>query len=262
MMFRELFKCDKPIIGVVHLEPLPGSPLHKLRMDEIIELALGDAKALYNGGVDGIIIENYGDAPYYPRRVPPVTVAAMAIIVEHIVKAVDIPVGVNVLRNDWRSSLSIAHVTGASFIRVNVLSGSYITDQGYIEGEAHLLQRLKACLNSRVKVFADVDVKHAGRIVSRPLEDEARDLSERSLADAIIVTGEATGKPPRIEKVRIVKKAVGRKPVIVGSGVNPENIGSYLRVCDGFIIGTYFKSGRRVDVEKVRTIVSRVKHSS
>ncbi len=261
-MIKELFKCDKPVIGVVHLEPLPGSPLHRLRMDEIVKLALDDARALYSGGVDGIIIENYGDVPYYPGRVPPVTTAAMAVIVEHVVRAVDIPVGVNVLRNDWESSLSIAHVTGASFIRVNILSGSYITDQGYIEGEAHLLHRLKASLNSRVKVFADVDVKHAGRIVPRPLEDEARDLSDRSLADAIIVTGEATGRPPRVEKVKIVKKAVGEKPVIVGSGMNPENIGSYLQVCDGFIVGTYFKSGRRVNVEKVRTIVLRVKHSS
>ncbi len=261
-MIRELFKCDKPLIGVVHLEPLPGAPLHKLKMDEIIETALDDAKALCNGGVDGIIIENYGDAPYYPRRVPPFTVAAMAIIVRHVVKAVDIPVGVNVLRNDWRSSLSIAHVTEASFIRVNILSGSYITDQGYIEGEAHLLQRLKRYLNSRVKVFADIDVKHAGRIVQRPLEDEARDLSERSLADAIIVTGEATGKPPRIEKVKIVKEAVGDKPVIVGSGLTPENIASYLRICDGFIVGTYFKRGRRVNIEKVKALVSMVKQSS
>lgn len=256
-----LFKVHKPIIGVVHLPPLPGAPRHYLPMKDIVEMALKDARSLQEGGVDGILLENFGDAPYYPDRVKPITVAAMSFIAANIVKAIDIPLGINVLRNDAVSALSIAYIVGGKFIRVNVLTEAMITDQGIIQGKAYEVLRLKKILNSDVKIFADVHVKHATPIVNKSIESSARDLVLRGLADAVIVTGEATGAQADMEKVLRVKRAIPETPVFVGSGVNKDNISHYLKVCDGVIVGTSLKVDGRienpVDVNRVKELVSR-----
>jgi len=263
MRLEELFKVSKPIIGVVHLKPLPGSPRYKGSMDEILDRALSDAKALEEGGVDGVIIENYGDAPYLPGKVGPETVASMAIVTREVVKQLSIPVGVNVLRSDGEAALAIAATCGASFIRVNVYTGVYVTDQGLIEGRSHAIMRAKAMLKADVKVFADVAVKHAASLAQRPLIDEALDSVERGLADAIIITGARTGQPPSLKELIELKEALRDVPVIVGSGVNEENVVELLRVADGAIIGTYFKRGgiieEEVDTSRVARLISIVK---
>jgi len=184
MRLEELFEVERPVVGVVHLKPLPGSPRYSGSMEEVLEWALRDARALEEGGVDGMIVENYGDAPYLPGRVGPETVASMAVAVREVVRSVSVPVGVNVLRSDGEAALAIAAACGAPFIRVNVYVGAYLTDQGVIEGRSYAIARLRAALKADVKVFADVAVKHAVSLSARPLVEEALDAVERGLADA------------------------------------------------------------------------------
>lgn len=223
--------------------------------------AIADALALKKGGVDGILVENFWDMPY--KKVPddPETIAAMAVAVREVVKSTGLPVGVNMLRNGGVQALCVAHTTGARFIRVNVPTEVFVTDQGIIEGIAAELLRKRKYLGSDVKILADVHVKHAKPLYERPITSSAKDLVERGLADAVIVSGARTGEPPILEDLKAVKEAI-EVPVFVGSGLNMENVESYLSIADGAIVGTYFKRDGRirepVDVGRVAVFIRTV----
>jgi membrane complex biogenesis BtpA family protein len=246
----------KPLIGMLHVPALPGSPLNKLGFDPIVNRVLTDAKVLADGGIDGLILENFGDVPFYPRRVPPHTVAFMAVLAREVRARVDLPLGVNVLRNDCASALAIAAAVAAEFIRVNIHTGARLTDQGVIEGVAHRLLRYRKLLACDVKIFADVDVKHSAPLAFRELNDEVEESVGRGCADGIIVTGSATGKQTSLEDLTRAKTAARGTPVLAGSGVDIRNAASVLAVADGLIIGTAFKrdgvSTNPVDPDRVR----------
>ena len=253
----------RPVIGMVHLLPLPGAPRFGGDVGAIRYAALRDAEALASGGVQGIMMENFGDVPFYPGRVPAAVLAHVTAIAAEIRRRVDVPLGINVLRNDGQSALAVAHAVGAAFIRVNVLSGARVTDQGIVQGIAHDLLRERAQLGAAdVKILADVDVKHSAPLAPRPLVDEVNDTIERGLADAVIVSGAGTGKPTDPRHVRTVKDAAGETPVFIGSGISAATVEQF-DAADGFIVGTAFKRGgdvaAPVDVGRVREFVALVK---
>lgn len=257
----------KNIVGMVHLLPLPGAPRYGGSMQQVLDRATRDARALADGGVDGIIVENYGDAPFFPDVVPPVTVAALTRAIEEVQRAVRLPIGVNVLRNDAASALSVAVVTGAQFIRVNVHTGALLTDQGWIAGRAFETLRLRETLGTPVAIYADVLVKHAVRPAGLTIEDAARDAFLRGGADALIVSGTATGAPADIEDVRRVRHALPDAPIWIGSGVTVASVAALLEVADGVIVGSAFqrdgRAGAEVVTDQVRRLVdvARRKHS-
>ncbi len=230
------------LIGMVHLGPLPGSPRFGGNLDAVLEAARRDARTLAETGFDAVLVENFGDAPF-EVEVQPITVSAMTRAVEAVRSAIDIPVGVNVLRNDAIAALSIAATTGATFIRVNVLSGVMFTDQGIVEGRAAHLARLRRLLGADVAVFADVHVKHAVPPSGYSLEAAARDLAERAGADALIASGAATGSAIDMAELRQVRQAVPDVPLYVGSGATTANVAALLTVADGVIVGTAVKRG-------------------
>ncbi len=234
---------------MVHLRPLPGSPRYGGEIDSVLEAAVADLEVLAQGGADGAIIENFGDAPFFPGSVPPVTVAAMTaaavFLRAHAPKG--FLLGVNVLRNDAAAALSIAAVAGASFIRVNVHTGAVVADQGILTGQAHETLRLRAALGKPIAILADVAVKHASPLGTRSIEDEARDAVERGMADAILVTGARTGEAVDRERLIGVRRAVPGVMVLCASGVNPENAKAMEPHCDGFVVGTWLKRDGRVE---------------
>ena len=252
---------SKPVVGMLHLAALPGAPLYGGSMASIREAVLRDAQALAEGGVHGLMMENFGDTPFYPGRVPAHVVATMTALAAEVKRAVPkLPLGINVLRNDGLSALSIAQAVGAQFIRVNVLCGARVADQGLLQGIAHDLLRLRAELKAQaIRIFADVDVKHSAALAPRAIEDEVDDTLQRGLADALIVSGAGTGKATDPEKVRLVKAAAKDAPVFLGSGVTPNALPRLLPHADGFIIGTYLKkdgvASNAVDVNRVRELV-------
>jgi membrane complex biogenesis BtpA family protein len=258
-----IFSCPRPVIGMVHLLPLPGSPRWGGDLRAVRERALADARALAEGGVDGLLVENFGDAPFLKGPVGPETVAAMALLVQAVADAVPLPVGVNVLRNDARAALAIACLTGARFVRVNVHTGVMLTDQGLIEGAAAESLRYRRWLGAeRVKLLADVLVKHGAPLAPQTPEAAARDAAQRGLADALIVSGAATGLPPERETLLRVREAVA-VPVLVGSGLTPDNVQELLTVADGAIVGTSLKREGRVeeavDARRVARLMERVR---
>ncbi len=232
----------KIVIGMLHLPALPGAPQFTGDMQAIRDSVMRDADLLTRGGVHGLMLENFGDIPFFPDRVPAHTIAHMTSIACAVKVASPLPLGINCLRNDGRSALAIAHASGADFIRVNVLTGARVTDQGPLIGIAHDLLRDRALLRAgNIKIFADVDVKHSAPLAPRPLADEIDDTLHRGLADALIVSGAGTGKPTDPEKVRAAKSAAKSAPIFLGSGVTPESLPQLLPHADGFIVGTYFK---------------------
>ena len=262
--FKNLFGSEKPVIGCIHLLPLPGAPLYAGAVEDIYRKALEEVDVLARAGVHGLIVENFRDKPFFPGRLPRETVAAMAAIGREVVKKVNIPVGINALRNDAESAIAIATAIGADFIRVNVHMNAVVSEQGIIQGASHRTLRLRSALKSGALIFADVGVKHAAPLADRGLTAETRDLTERGLADAIIVSGEMTGEEAKPSDVDIVRKHT-HLPILIGSGVTPENIHRVYDRADGFIIGSYFKKdgkgnnfveGRRVKrfMEKIRKL--------
>jgi len=249
----------QPVIGMIHLLALPGGPRFGGSIDAVMERALADAEALAQGGVHGLMLENFGDVPFFPAAVPPHVVACMTAIACEVRKRVSLPLGINVLRNDGRAALAVATACGAQFIRVNVLCGSRVADQGLIHGIAHDLLRDRMNLGADVKIFADVDVKHSASLAPRSLSDEVSDTLHRGLADALIVSGTGTGRPTNPEHLRAVKLAAGGAPVFIGSGVNADNIPAYRADADGFIVGTAFKRdgdpANPVEVDRVKALV-------
>ncbi len=255
------FFLANPLVGMVHLRALPGSPgWDGEPMDAIIQHALADAHALEAGGADAIMIENFFDVPFAKDAVPPHTLAAMTLAVGAARRAVSLPIGVNVLRNDARAALAIAHLCGAQFVRVNVYVGAAVTDQGIIEGAARDAILYRRELNADVAIWADVCVKHAAQLGTVSLEDAARDAVHRGRADAIIVSGAATGYATDMEDVRRVKSVVPDTPVLIGSGFNTANAASLLLYADGAIVGTSLKTGGNaaapVEEKRVRTLRS------
>lgn len=256
---RDLLGVPKPLIGMVHLLPLPGTPGWGGSVGHVIERALEDARALAAGGIDALLVENHGDVPFCRERVDAATVAAMARVVAEIRRGVGLPVGINVLKNDAQSAMAVAVATDARFVRVNIHTGAVVADQGLIQSDAAATLRYRRLLSADVKIFADVQVKHGVPLAPVDLEQEARDSVSRGLADALVVSGKATGEATRLEDVKRVRSAVSETPLLVGSGVTPDSVVELLSVADGAIVGTSLKRDGRlanpVDPARVSRLV-------
>lgn len=250
------------LIGMLHVPPLPGSPGSTEPLSAIREFVLKDAEALVNGGISNLMIENFGDTPFFPGSVPRHTVAQLTAIASDISSAFpQAEIGLNVLRNDGCSALAIASSTGASFIRVNILCGARVTDQGIIQGIAHDLLRLRRTLSAEhIAILADVDVKHSTPVYESSVASNVEDIIHRGHGDAIIVSGSATGVAVDPGVLQEAVAAAGSTPVLIGSGVTAASLPSYAGLASGFIAGTAVKQNGNVhepvDSDRVREIVT------
>ena len=261
----EFFGVPKPVIGMVHLWPLPGAPGYTgYGMQTIIDHALRDAEVLVQGGVDGLIVENMWDLPYYVgAEVKPEAMTAQAVVAAEVVKSFPLPVGINVIHNGGIVCLAIAVAARARFIRVCILTGSRLWDTGELDHgcAADLVRKRKELHAEEIHIFADVDKKHS---VSFPGLDLATHIewTEFYGADALIVTGRMTGSAPDAEKVREAR-SLATCPILVGSGSNRENIGPFLQYADGVIVGSSLKKDgvmqNPVDLQRVREFMDAVR---
>jgi uncharacterized protein len=249
----------RELIGVVHLLPLPGAPGFSGNLAPVVAQAEADAVSLQAGGLRAAIVENFGDRPFFKDRVPAETVASMARCVLAVQRAApQLRIGINVLRNDARAALGLAAALGAQFIRINVHVGVMLTDQGLIEGQAAETLRERARLAPGVELWCDVHVKHAVPLGGEDLIDAARNTAERGLADALILSGRATGSAPAAAEVERLRAACPGVRLLLGSGLHADNAAELLRHADGAIVGTALKQAGRVenpvDVQRVRLL--------
>jgi len=249
---------------MLHCPPLPGSPRFDGDLAALRDRVLSDAELLVSGGFRSLMLENFGDAPFLPGSVSPVTIAHLTTLAREVrVRYPQVELGINVLRNDGCAALAIAHAVGASFLRVNVLCGARVTDQGLIQGIAHDLLRLRSQLAATsIRILADVDVKHSAPLAARPIRDEVGDVIERGYADAIIVSGSATGSAIDNGHLEEAVDAAAGVPVLIGSGVNEATAAELLKIADGAIIGSSLKINGQatapVDITRVQQLLAAV----
>lgn len=260
-----LFPASKPIIGVVHLPALPGAPQYKgTPVRELYAIGVRDALALARGGVDGIIIENGGDWPYSrPEDIGPATVAGLTAAASAIREAVDVPLGIICVANAALPSLAVAKAIGASFVRVNQWANAYVSNEGLLSGDAANALRFRAAIGGEdIRILADVHVKFGAHAITadRSIGEQARD-AEWLGADVLIASGQRTGDPTPVGEVREVKAGTSL-PVIIGSGVSPEQVPSLFEVADGAIVGQWMKHDGKwwnaVDQARVERLMAEV----
>lgn len=253
-----------PLIVTLHCPALPGAPGYRGDWSEVQRRVLADADVYLEHDVDGILLENFGDVPFYPAATVPITVACLTTLASKIRERTAKPLGINLLRNDAVGALAIAAAAEAQFIRVNVLCGARVADQGLLTGNAHELLRLRRYWGAdEIAILADVQVKHSAPLAARPLEEEVVETLERGGADGVIVTGVGTGKAAELSDLERAAGAAERRLLFVGSGTTPERIPELCRFVGGFIVGSYCKREGRVtepvDGHRVAELVARIR---
>lgn len=261
----KIFKKDKVAIGVVHCPPFPGTPRHDGRsVSQLIAAAVDDAVAYAEGGIDGLIIENHGDVPFLrPEDIGPETTAYMTAATRAAIEATGLPTGINILANAPIAALAVASASDARFVRVNQWANAYVSNEGFLNGEAAKALRYRKSIDaSDVAIFADSHVKHGAHAITgdRSIEELTRDL-EFFDADAVIATGQRTGDTATTEELRTIDGATGL-PVLVGSGVRTDNVARILKVAAGVIVGSSLKRDdvwwNEVQADKVRNFMQEV----
>lgn len=241
-MLSSLFAEQKPVVGMIHLNALPGTPVSRLSVSELTERAVSEARIYREGGVDAVMIENMHDTPYLRANVGAEIVAAMAVIGRAVKVESNLPVGVQVLAAANTEAVAVAHAAGLDFIRAEGYAFAHVADEGLIEASAAELLRYRRMLGaSCVQIWADIKKKHSSHAITADIGlGEMAAAVEFMRGDAVIVTGTVTGEPPRPEDVREAKARTSL-PVLLGSGVNSGNLADYYALADGFIIGSAFK---------------------
>ncbi|OON41653.1 BtpA family membrane complex biogenesis protein [Izhakiella australiensis] len=257
---QAIFNRTKSVIGVIHCDAFPGAPKYKDRpIKEIIENAIRDADNYLSGGVHGLIIENHGDIPFAkPEDIGPETSAIMAVITDNIRARFGAPLGINILANAAIPALATALASGADFVRVNQWANAYIANEGFIEGAAAKALRYRNQLRANhIRVFADSHVKHGSHaiVADRSIKELTRDVDFFE-ADAVIATGQRTGDSATLEEIDEIRSAT-TLPLLVGSGVTPDNVCAILGRTQGVIVASTLK---RDGVWWNEVELARVKH--
>ena len=257
MRFHDLFGAGKPIIGVIHLPPLPGYP-DSPGLDAVIDKALGDLAALETGGAQGALVENEYDRPHRVLSSAETTAAMTRVTREVVTASADVRVGAEILLNDPEASLAVTHAAGGSFIRTDYFVDPMTRPEhgGAMRIDAAGLMAYRRAIGADdVLILADIQVKYATMLVERSLAESAA-LAADAGADAIVVTGDATGHAPDVASVTAAKEGAGDVPVILGSGLDAGNAEALLAVADGAIVGTSLKSGEGIDAKRVAALVA------
>jgi len=259
-----LLAMKKSLVGMLHLPALPGSPRAEQSLGYIEARLVAEARLLQEVGFHAAMIENFGDVPFFKNTVDATTIAAMTRLACAVRAAVpELPLGINVLRNDARAALAVAVAAGAKFIRVNVHVGATATDQGVIEGRAAETLRTRAALGAEVAIWSDVHVKHGRSLAHASIADEAEDAVRRGLADALVVSGRGTGEATSLDDLRAVAELDLGVPIYVGSGVTVETVESLLDIADGVIVGTSIKSDNKtthpIDKRRAERLIAKAR---
>ncbi len=260
--FNRTFQISKPIIGMIHIDALPGAPDYNTAPEQIIEKALSEAKIYKDAGIDSIMIENMHDTPYLNGAGPEIT-AMMSVIGREVKKEAGLPCGLQILSGANRQALASAQAGGLDFIRAEGFVFSHIGDEGYFQSDAGELLRYRKQIDAEnLAVFTDVKKKHASHSITSDISiEETSVAAEFFKSDGIVITGIKTGDEPDIAELKIVKNAVSL-PVIIGSGITIDNIDKYFESADAFIVGSYFKLdglwANEVNQERVKRFMDKV----
>ena len=239
---NSLFTHAKPVIGVIHVGALPGTPRHTKTVSELIDVARHEAKLYRESGVDAVYIENMHDVPYLRGEVGPEIVSAMTLVGREVKNECGLPVGIQILAGANIEAMAVAHAAGLDFIRAEGYAYAHVADEGLIQSSAAKLLRYRRMIGAEsVQVWTDVKKKHSAHAITADVSlGETAETVQFMGADCVIVTGGATGKAPSVSDV-VEAKAHCNLPVVLGSGINKVNVKEFYHHADGFIVGSSFK---------------------
>lgn len=229
------------LVGMVHLEALPGTPNASASFTHIRRKAMAEAELLCDVGFDALIVENMGDTPYLRRTVPAEIIAAMTTIVTDVCR-LGLPTGVQILAGANQAAIAVASAAGADFIRAESFVFGHLADEGWMDADAGELLRYRRAIKSEVAVFCDIQKKHASHALSADIDlGDWIKAADFCGADGVIITGTSTGLPPTpVTTTSDVKSIL---PTLIGSGITPENVAAYSDLAQGVIVGSYLKTG-------------------
>ena len=263
MKLKQTFGSDKPIIGMVHLPPLPSAPLYDAKggMAKIVESCVRDIEALQSGGIDAIMFGNEGDRPYL-LKASPVTLASMAFVIGEVKRTIKVPFGVNYLW-DPVATVSLAVASGAAFAR-EIFTGVYHTDVGIWAPDAATALRIRSdCQRADLKLLFNINAEFASPMGTRSIAQRAKSAVFSSLADVVLVSGPMTGQPVATGELKQAKDAVGDTPVFANTGVNIDNVAEVLKIADGCVIGSHLKvdgnTWNNIDKARVKRFMDKVR---
>lgn len=254
----------KPLIGMIHVRALPGTPRNHQTVGEICATAAREALELFEAGFDALIVENMHDAPFLNRHVGPEIVAAMTMAVRAVRESVPCPLGVQILAGANKESIAVAHAAGAQFVRVEGFVYGHMADEGFMNSDAgELLRYRRALLADGIQVFTDIKKKHASHSMTADVSlADTAETAQFFGSDALVITGSSTGRPTSPQDLAEAARA-SDLPILVGSGLTPENFHSLAPLADGFIVGSSLKKygqwSEELDPERVRAMVETVK---
>lgn len=257
-IIESLFGIKRALIGVVHLQALPGTPANKLDVASIKSIAADEARIYRDAGFHGILIENTHDRPYLKSSVGPEIVAAMSVVAAEVRRAVPLPLGIQVLAGANSSALAVALASEANFVRVEGFVFAHVADEGLIEASAGNLLRYRRAIGAdQIRVFADVKKKHSAHAITADVDiAETAKAAEFFTVDGVIVSGVATGEPADPEEVAAVAAAVS-VPTLVGSGITLDNLNLFSKA-DALIVGSWIKKdglwSNPIDVQRAREL--------
>jgi hypothetical protein len=259
-MKLRLFPAPKPVIGMIHVGALPGTPANRLPPARIVAAAVREAKIYRAAGLDGVAVENMHDVPYLRGGVGPEIVACLTVVAQAVKAEFGGVTGIQILAAANREALAVAQAAGLDWVRVEGFAFAHVADEGFIESSAAELLRYRKQIGAdQIEVWADIKKKHAAHALTADVSlGETAAAAEFMRAEALIVTGIATGRPPSRAEVAEAK-AHSSLPIILGSGVDATNLHQFLEVADGFIVGSAFKQNGRwdrpVDAGRVRAFM-------
>lgn len=259
-----LFNINKAIIGMIHVDALPGTPKYKGSVKAIIEKGVEEALFYQSLGISALMIENMHDVPYLRRNVGPEVTALMSIILYEIKKNIDIPLGIQILAGANKEAVAAAHSADADFIRAEGFVFAHVADEGTFNSDAGELLRYRKQIGAEnILIFTDIKKKHSSHSITADTDIvETAKAAEFFLSDGVIITGSSTGSEPSLEEIKSVKEKVGI-PVLAGSGITADNIRAYYDYCDALIIGSYFKQKGKwfnpIDPERVKMVLDKIK---
>ncbi len=240
--FSSIFKQDKNLIGMIHVQALPGTPLNQLSVSDIAQQAVKEAKILAANGIQAIMLENMHDVPYLNRDIGPEIVAALTRICSDVRQTTDLPLGLQILAGANQAALSVAQASDFQFIRAEGFVFGHMADEGLLQSDAGELLRFRKQIGAnQIQIYTDVKKKHSSHSITDDVSlEDTVEAAEFFLSDGVIVTGTHTGKPVDPQELnRVYQNA--QLPVLVGSGVTPEGLHEIIDLADAFIVGSYFK---------------------
>jgi len=262
--FKKLFNIQCPVIGMIHLQPLPGTPKNKVSPKEIIAKALEEAQIFIDHGIDGLMIENMHDVPYLKKELGPEVISLMSIIGYEIKHRSQLPCGIQILSSANQAALASAHAANMDFIRAEGFVYGHLADEGYIESCAGDLLRYRKQIGAEnICILTDIKKKHSSHAITSDISlEETAKISEFFLSDGIIVTGPHTGVAANKDEIVSVRK-ITELPIIAGSGVTISNMDHFYPVCDALLVGSYFKKdghwANDVDAKRVESFMNQMK---